>query len=417
LDITRFWNWQDSPIPLQPTEIAPIQTGSRGQPEDLKPGQLGQPVLNIINPSTLPDPAGLGAVLGAIQNGNMFRDMSGLAGLQELAKSIQKTTADASTDAGQIASANLRTEAQKQIAYAQIAGDIAKALIGGAPGGSSVQGISGDGARINHGRDMDQRGVPPVGGGTTGSGGTGGGSRGGNSAGANSSSGGGGNPSGKSGGFSHEAAQSFASNPLASPVGQGLLQNVSTAIENADTPLAKLAPYVQVVGNKVPKIGSNLTFDIDVSGFQKRIDWDKVRHAQIWLNPEGSPTNAGGTCEFAYLKVSEAASVSDKTYAYNTAECRRVGLQQGGYHFYHLDGDPVRQAQNFLSNLSYQDGDLPPAIDLEYPGSVNTPEKITQFNNNVRQNLTKYLASLQVFLDEIKNRTGASPIFYVGKDF
>jgi hypothetical protein len=162
LDITRFWNWQDSPIPLQPTEIAAIQTGSRGQAEDLKPGQLGQPVLNIVNPSALPDPAGLAAVLSAIQNGNMFRDMSGLAGLQELAKSVQKTTADAATDAGQIASANLRTEAQKQVAYAQIAGDIAKALItkGASGGGSSVQGISGDGAKINHGRDMDQRGVP-----------------------------------------------------------------------------------------------------------------------------------------------------------------------------------------------------------------------------------------------------------------
>ena len=161
LDITRFWNWQDSPIPLQPTEIAAIQTGSRGQAEDLKPGQLGQPVLNIVNPSTLPDPAGLGAVLSAIQNGNMFRDMSGLAGLQELAKSAQKTTADAATDAGQIASANLRTEAQKQVAYAQIAGDIAKALIskGAAGGSSSVQGISADGAKINHGQNMDQRGV------------------------------------------------------------------------------------------------------------------------------------------------------------------------------------------------------------------------------------------------------------------
>ena len=25
LDITRFWNWQDSPIPLSPTDIAPVR--------------------------------------------------------------------------------------------------------------------------------------------------------------------------------------------------------------------------------------------------------------------------------------------------------------------------------------------------------------------------------------------------------
>ena len=31
LDMTRFWNWQDSPIPLQPPEIAAINLGSRAQ--------------------------------------------------------------------------------------------------------------------------------------------------------------------------------------------------------------------------------------------------------------------------------------------------------------------------------------------------------------------------------------------------
>jgi hypothetical protein len=54
LDITRFWNWQDSPIPLQPPEIAPVGTGSRALPEDLLPGQLGAPVLNVQAATPLP---------------------------------------------------------------------------------------------------------------------------------------------------------------------------------------------------------------------------------------------------------------------------------------------------------------------------------------------------------------------------
>ena len=41
LDITRFWNWQDSPTPLTPPEIAPVATGTRATAEDLTPGQLG----------------------------------------------------------------------------------------------------------------------------------------------------------------------------------------------------------------------------------------------------------------------------------------------------------------------------------------------------------------------------------------
>src|SRR5262249_9768793 len=85
LDITRFWHWEDSPIPMLPTEIAPVQTGSRATPEDLTPGQLSPPLLNIVNPTSLPDPTGLGAALNALATLN-FRDMSGLAGTQGLVK-------------------------------------------------------------------------------------------------------------------------------------------------------------------------------------------------------------------------------------------------------------------------------------------------------------------------------------------
>ena len=69
LDITRFWNWQDSPIPLQPTEIAPVATGSRGTTEDLLPGQFGAPVVSIERPTAVPDPSGLGAALGVLASG------------------------------------------------------------------------------------------------------------------------------------------------------------------------------------------------------------------------------------------------------------------------------------------------------------------------------------------------------------
>ncbi len=157
LDITRFWNWQDSPIPLQPTEIAPVQMGSRATTEDLKPGQLSSPIVNILNPSSLPDPAGLSATLNALANGNMFRDMSGLAGTQGLTDTAMSGTLNASTAAGEITAENLRTHAQKAVAMAQVASDIVKAAMGVPSTGSSVQGISGDGARINHGKNMDDR--------------------------------------------------------------------------------------------------------------------------------------------------------------------------------------------------------------------------------------------------------------------
>jgi hypothetical protein len=217
LDITRFWNWQDSPIPLAPPDISPVRSGTRATPEDLKPGQLSAPLLNIVNPTSLPDPSGLGTVMNALANLN-FRDMSGLAGTQALVQAGMAGTLKAATEAGQIASENLKTEAQKSVAMGQIFADLAKSVMSamtGVPtggGGGNVQGISGEGARINHGRDMDQRGIPVPGG----NGGNGanlgpparpGGSAGGG--GANGAGGGGTNggngTSGSSGGRSHEA--------------------------------------------------------------------------------------------------------------------------------------------------------------------------------------------------------------------
>jgi outer membrane protein OmpA-like peptidoglycan-associated protein len=164
LDITRFWHWQDSPIPLSPPEIAPVQAVSRATADDLKPGQLSAPVLNLLNPTPLPAPDSISAILNALSNLN-FRDMSGLALTQALAKAGMEGTLQAATSAGQLASENMKTEAQKVVAMGQIAADVAKTAIGAKygkasqSGGNNVSGISGDGARINHGRSMDQRGI------------------------------------------------------------------------------------------------------------------------------------------------------------------------------------------------------------------------------------------------------------------
>jgi hypothetical protein len=165
LDVTRFWNWQDSPIPLTPPDIAAVATGSRGESEDLRPGQLGQPVVNLVNPTALPEPTSMSAILNALSALN-FRDMSGLAGTQGLVSAAELATLDAATAAGRIASDNMRTEAQKAVAMGQIAADVAKSVIaaqvakaqakaaGG--GGGGVSGISKDGAAINHARKMDE---------------------------------------------------------------------------------------------------------------------------------------------------------------------------------------------------------------------------------------------------------------------
>ncbi len=141
LDLARFFNWQDSPIPIQPTDIAAIQTGTRAQVENLTPGQFSAPLVSISPPAALPDPSGLAGTLAAIQNGNLFRDMSGLSDTIKLATETAKLSAAGATAVGAQASDNLKTSvnadterrkiaAELEKSKLQIAADLAKAKLG-----------------------------------------------------------------------------------------------------------------------------------------------------------------------------------------------------------------------------------------------------------------------------------------------
>jgi hypothetical protein len=86
-DITRFWDWSESPCPEKAPEIAPIIAGSRAQETNLQPSAMPNPIVNIVNPPAAPDPTGLAAALNLLATPNIFRDMSGL---QEVSDLLQK---------------------------------------------------------------------------------------------------------------------------------------------------------------------------------------------------------------------------------------------------------------------------------------------------------------------------------------
>ncbi len=207
LDITRFWNWQDSPIPIQPTEIQAVQMGSRQAAEDVKPGQLSAPIISIQQPGSLPDPVGTAAALAAIQNGSMFRDMSGLQATIGLAQSALQATAAGASAAAQQAGTNQQNQLQATTERQRIAADMIKDLArtaasaytggaagGGSSGGPAASNHSQDGAKINY-FDKTKDNVPAQGSGDGGGPATpveGGGSSGGGGGGGSSGGGGGG---------------------------------------------------------------------------------------------------------------------------------------------------------------------------------------------------------------------------------
>lgn len=111
IDLRRFWNWQDSPIPNSAPSINPITMASRdgGIPDNLDPNQ---PIntLNIMNPAPFQNPTSLNNALTALQNGNMFRDMSKSEQLATSMQNLSELAKETAKQAGTL-SGNARKEA------------------------------------------------------------------------------------------------------------------------------------------------------------------------------------------------------------------------------------------------------------------------------------------------------------------
>lgn len=106
LDITRFFDWADSPPPAPPA-IQPLAAGTH-TPADAPPvGQLAAPTVSIQAPLALPDPVGLKDLLTAITTSNMFRNMSGLASSGDAANQALDASGKAATASLNVAGAAL----------------------------------------------------------------------------------------------------------------------------------------------------------------------------------------------------------------------------------------------------------------------------------------------------------------------
>lgn len=89
----RFWKWEEHPIPFEAPGINPV-TPIQPQPQQVSvtPTAFPQSLVNIVNPSTAPDPTGLGAALSLLGTPNIFRDMSGRQEVADLLKKLSDNT-------------------------------------------------------------------------------------------------------------------------------------------------------------------------------------------------------------------------------------------------------------------------------------------------------------------------------------
>ena len=94
---------------------------------------------------------------------------------------------------------------------------------------------------------------------------------------------------------------------------------------------------------------------IDVSRYQDRINWEEVKKMKV----------DSIKISFAFIKATEGKTRIDRYFSINWKNAKRNKLIRGAYHFYCPQISSKLQAENFISNVKLEKGDLPPVLDIE----------------------------------------------------
>jgi lysozyme len=130
---------------------------------------------------------------------------------------------------------------------------------------------------------------------------------------------------------------------------------------------------------------------IDISHYQGVIDWEKLRSSGI---------------DFVYIKATEGVDYNDGYFKNNWQGAGRAGIKRGAYHFFSLMKDGTAQARHFSSSVALSECELPPAVDLEFPGKnekIPTPEHLA--------------TELKRFEDELRTSCPIAPVYYMNEEF
>ena len=131
---------------------------------------------------------------------------------------------------------------------------------------------------------------------------------------------------------------------------------------------------------------------IDVSYYQGKIDWPKVKA----MDEDGVKVG------FAFVKATEGVALVDRYFQRNWREAAKVGIPCGAYHFFRPRKSGKWQAKFFLQTVDVERGDLPPVVDVEELNGASPAKMRTE---------------LKAYINYIEKKTGVKPIIYTGLSF
>lgn len=142
-----------------------------------------------------------------------------------------------------------------------------------------------------------------------------------------------------------------------------------------------------------PSNGTNLITSsslkgIDVSRWQKDVDWTMVKESDI---------------SFAFVKATQSDFSQDAYFYRNWEETKRVGIKRGAYHFF-IPAAPIQgQIDIFKATVRLEPGDMPPVLDVEVIAPGMSGEELRQ--------------NIRTWLEGITQHYGVKPIIYTNQSY
>jgi len=131
---------------------------------------------------------------------------------------------------------------------------------------------------------------------------------------------------------------------------------------------------------------------IDVSEYQGDIDWAETDSVEDTY-PIG----------FVFIRATYGEDAQDAQFNKNWRAVKKTQMVRGAYHYYRPDENSIKQAQNFIDNVTLEKGDLPPVLDVE-----KIPED---------QSIDSLKVGIRRWLEKVEKHYGMQPIIYSGEKY
>lgn len=149
----------------------------------------------------------------------------------------------------------------------------------------------------------------------------------------------------------------------------------------------RVVPLEKVLDTHIEK-----SFGIDISEYQDRIDWDKIKELE-----------GGYPIEFVFVRATVGCDRKDYKFKKYWKKAKEKKFICGAYHYYRPNENSVAQAKNFIENVTLVEGDFPPVLDIE-----KLPKE---------QSIERLKVGLKRWLEIVEKHYGVKPIIYSSESY